>query len=97
MMAAKSTGLVSLPFSSATDFEQELLREIATLPKEHHAAVLVFVRYLKYREVSRKFTVAPEELLRMCIEEIARRPHEDFQRAIEYVLEKNKELYKRVA
>ena len=39
----------------------------------------------------------PEELLRVSVEELIARPQADFQKALGYVLEKNKELYKRLA
>ncbi len=41
--------------------------------------------------------VAPEELVRVSIEEFLARPEEEFQQALEYVLHKNVELYRRLA
>lgn len=38
-----------------------------------------------------------EELVRVSIEELLSRPDEAFERAVEYVLEKNAELYQRLA
>jgi hypothetical protein len=49
------------------------------------------------QELARKVNVAPEELLRVSFEELVARPQEDFQKALEYVLETYKELYKRLA
>jgi hypothetical protein len=51
----------------------------------------------KLNELAKQFRVAPEELLRVSVEELIARPQADFQKALEYVLEKNKELYKRLA
>ena len=41
--------------------------------------------------------VLPEELARASLEEWLGRPREDFQRAADYVLKKNAELYRRLA
>jgi hypothetical protein len=41
--------------------------------------------------------VAPEELARAGLEEWLNRPHDDFLRAARYVLQKNAELYRRLA
>jgi predicted transcriptional regulator len=54
-------------------------------------------RLKKLRELAKQFRIAPEELLRVSVEELIARPQEDFQKALAYVLEKNKELYKRLA
>jgi hypothetical protein len=54
-------------------------------------------RLQKLNELAKQFRVAPEELLRVSVEELIARPQADFQKALEYVLEKNKELYKRLA
>ncbi len=51
----------------------------------------------KLREIALRFQVAPEELVRVSIEELLARPEEDFRRALEYVLRKNAELYRRLA
>ena len=80
-----------------TDVVKEILREAATLPKDYQASVLTFVRYLQFQELAKQYDINPDELLRLCIEEIAKRADKDFQKALEYVLEKNKELYKRLA
>jgi len=44
-----------------------------------------------------RLNVSPEELVRVSIEELLSRPDEAFERAVEYVLEKNTELYRRLA
>ena len=54
-------------------------------------------RLQKLNELAKQFRVAPEELLRVSVEELVARPQADFQKALEFVLEKNKELYKRLA
>jgi hypothetical protein len=41
--------------------------------------------------------VTPEELARAGLEDWLRQPREDFVQAARYVLEKNAELYKRLA
>jgi predicted transcriptional regulator len=54
-------------------------------------------RLLKLQERATHFSVSPEELVRVSIEEMLSRPDEAFQRAVNYVLEKNAELYRRLA
>jgi predicted transcriptional regulator len=54
-------------------------------------------RLQKLQELAKQFNIAPEELLRVSVEELIARPQADFQKALAYVLEKNKELYKRLA
>ena len=54
-------------------------------------------RLQNIQELARKFNIAPEELLRVSFEELVARPQDDFQKALEYVLETYKELYKRLA
>jgi len=54
-------------------------------------------RLQKLNELAKQFRIAPEELLRVSVEELIARPQADFQKALEYVLETNKELYKRLA
>lgn len=41
--------------------------------------------------------VSPEELVRAALEEWLTRPRDDFQQAARYVLQKNAELYRRLA
>lgn len=59
-----------------------------SLPKE---------RLQKLQEFAHQLQVSPEELVRASIEELLTRPEEEFQRALEIVLEKNAELYRRLA
>ena len=54
-------------------------------------------RLQKLQNLAKQFNIPTEELLRVSFEELVARPHDDFQKALEYVLEKNKELYKRLA
>ena len=54
-------------------------------------------RFQKLQDLAKQFDIPVEQLLRLSFEEFIARPQEDFQKALEYVLEKNKELYKRLA
>lgn len=49
------------------------------------------------KERAAQLRVAPEELVRASIEELLTRPDEEFQRALSHVLNKNMELYRRLA
>jgi len=54
-------------------------------------------RLQKLEEIARRFQIAPEELVRVSIDELLSLPEEDFRRALELVLSKNAELYQRLA
>jgi antitoxin FitA len=54
-------------------------------------------RLQQLKERAAQLRVAPEELVRASIEELLTRPAEEFQRALTYVLNKNAELYQRLA
>ncbi len=54
-------------------------------------------RFLELKERAVSFSISPEELVRVSIEELLARPEEPFQRAVDYVLKKNAELYQRLA
>jgi hypothetical protein len=54
-------------------------------------------RLLKLKELAKEANIAPEELVRASVEEWLSRPKEDFARAANYVLQKNVELYRRLA
>ncbi len=54
-------------------------------------------RLLKLKEIANRFNVSPEELVQVSIEELLTRPNDVFQRAVDYVLKKNAELYRRLA
>jgi predicted transcriptional regulator len=53
--------------------------------------------FSKLREIANHLGVSPEDLARMSIEELIAQPEEDFERAADYVLKKNAELYRRLA
>jgi hypothetical protein len=48
-------------------------------------------------EIAGQYHIAPEDLVRASIEDLLRRPQNDFQAALDYVLKKNIEIYKRLA
>lgn len=54
-------------------------------------------RLAKLNEMARQFGVVPEELVRVSIEELLTRPEADFEQAVNYVLTKNADLYRRLA
>jgi hypothetical protein len=54
-------------------------------------------RAQKPKEFSSRFHVSPEDLVRLSLEEILTRPDDAFQRAAEYVIAKNAELYRRLS
>lgn len=54
-------------------------------------------RLEKMQALARQFNIPTEELLRVSFEELIARPQEDFQKALEYVLDTYKDLYKRLA
>ncbi len=51
----------------------------------------------KLREKARRLQVPPETLLAASVEDLLSRPDEEFLRAMGYVLQKNSELYRRLA
>jgi antitoxin FitA len=54
-------------------------------------------RLLRLKELAKDANVAPEELVRASVEEWLSHPKNDFAEAAEYVLQKNEELYRRLA
>ena len=54
-------------------------------------------RLKQLKETAARLRVAPEELVRASIEDLLTRPDEEFWKALEYVLKKNAELYRRLA
>jgi len=54
-------------------------------------------RMQKLRERASRYHVAPEELVRVSLDDLLARSEEDFRQAVEYVLNKNTELYQRLA
>jgi len=49
-------------------------------------------RVKKLQEIAEHFRVAPEELVRASLEELLNRPMEDFQKALERILNKKADL-----
>ncbi|MCI0393467.1 MAG: DNA-binding protein [Chloroflexi bacterium] len=54
-------------------------------------------RLQKLNEIANRFSITPEELVRASVEELLTRPDEEFLQALEYILDKNAELYRRLA
>ncbi len=54
-------------------------------------------RLEQLRRLARQAGVSPEELARAGLEDWLRQPREDFAQAARYVLQKNAELYRRLA
>lgn len=54
-------------------------------------------RLRELQETASRLKVSPEELILVSIEELLTRPSDAFQHAIDYVLKKNADLYKRLA
>ena len=54
-------------------------------------------RAQQLREIGERFGVRPEDLVRISVEELLAKPDEAFEKATNYVLKKNKDLYDRLA
>jgi len=54
-------------------------------------------RLAKLKEVAGRFNITAEDLVRVSIDELLSRPEEGFEKAANYVLNKNSELYRRLA
>ena len=52
---------------------------------------------VRLNELASKIGLPPEELLRRRVERLLASPDDEFQQAANYLLEKNKELYRRLA
>ena len=61
---------------------------IITLPDE---------QLVKLGEIAASFGVTPEELVRLSVEELLTRPDRAFEDAVSQVLNRNQELYRRLA
>jgi predicted transcriptional regulator len=48
-------------------------------------------RLAKLKEIAGRFSISPEDLVRVSIDELLARPDESFEKAAEYVLNKNSE------
>lgn len=64
---------------------------------ENFTVSLTEERIKQLKEVTAKYHVAPEDLVRASVDELLARPEEEFQHTVDYVLSKNTELYKRFA
>ena len=51
----------------------------------------------RLEQTTQRLEIAPEELVRASIEDLLAQPDVEFNRAVEYVLKKNAELYRRLA
>ena len=51
----------------------------------------------RLEEVARELKVDAHELAKTAINDLVSRPTEDFDRVLQYVLDKNRELYRRLA
>lgn len=54
-------------------------------------------RLARLREVAARLGVSPEDLVRVSVEELLSNPDEKFNESARHVLEKNAELYRRLA
>lgn len=54
-------------------------------------------RLARLQQMAARFSVTPEELARVGVEELLSQPEEAFARAAEYVLQKNADLHRRLA
>lgn len=54
-------------------------------------------RLSKLREVAARLNITPEDLVRVSIDELLARPDDAFEKVASYVLDKNSELYRRLA
>lgn len=54
-------------------------------------------RLRRLEEMASKLGVTKEELIRVSVEDMLMQPDDEFQKIAKYVLEKNLELYKRLA
>jgi len=52
---------------------------------------------LKLKKIAARLSVTPEELVRVSVEELLTRPEGAFQQAVNYILRKNADLYRRLA
>ncbi|HET7077263.1 MAG TPA: DNA-binding protein [Chloroflexia bacterium] len=68
--------------------------------KEQEATLTIVLdadQLLKLQERATQLGISPEELARVGITELLDRPDAVFQQAVDYVLQKNAELYRRLA
>ena len=58
---------------------------------------LTEAQWKKLQEKAQRLRVAPEVLVMATLEDLLARPEEDIRRTVEYVVQKNAELYRRLA
>ena len=51
----------------------------------------------RLEKTAKRLGVPPEDLARAAMADVLGHPQEDFQRVVEQILEKNKELYRRLS
>jgi predicted transglutaminase-like cysteine proteinase len=54
-------------------------------------------RLSELKEIAARFGISVEELVQLSLEDLLAQPEATFQRATDYVLNKNRELYQRLA
>ena len=54
-------------------------------------------RLAQLNEMAKQLGVVPEDLIRVSVEDLLTRPEADFEQAVDYILTKNAELYRRLA
>ena len=54
-------------------------------------------RLLRLKEAAARLGISAEELVRLSIDALLARPEEEFKSAMDYVLKKNADLYRRLA
>lgn len=54
-------------------------------------------RLEQLQELAKQLNISTEELVRISIDELLSKPDNEFQQAAEFVLDKNDELYRRLA
>lgn len=54
-------------------------------------------RYSQLQVLAGRYGLSLDELVRLSIEDLLAQPDETFRRALDYVLDKNSELYRRLA
>ncbi|MFA6011490.1 MAG: hypothetical protein WC799_16000 [Desulfobacteraceae bacterium] len=54
-------------------------------------------RFAKLKDMASRLHITPEELVQVSIDELLTRPDDQFKSAVDYVLKKNAELYRRLA
>jgi len=64
---------------------------------DHITITLTTLRARQLKQLATRYGVTPEELARVSVEELPSRSQCDFDRAARYVLEKNVDLYRRLA